>query len=906
MDRPARLPIAAGLLAALVAPSRLPNTPPQVTLELAIDGVPLGGEALALDDESIVRLRLRVDDLDGDRVHARLLAAPDAQGFVAIRGAAAGATREWLWNTSGAAAGRHEFLVEAWDEAEPQRRVRASAALLLQGSRTGRAAQFHDLEGDGRDELFVVAAAGDVGGVVDAGAIARFDRLGAHGPGPLPTLCVAASPQPGDAVGAREGGSFEFGDVTGDGRPDLIGRSGRELLIWSAPPAGRGELGATATLRSSDPTARLGGSGGSDFVLVDVSGDGVLDLVVAAPEADLGGVTDAGELAVFLGGPTLSGVRTPDASLRLPGAVAGDALGRSAASGALRGVQSFRVGDVTGDGRVDLVVAAAAADRGGVVDVGVVAAWAGGPALLGVPAPHALLAPSGLVAGSFLPRLAESEALHLVDVSGDGVLDVVAGAAAAGTGGALFCWRGGPLLTGTRAADAVLQRSAPVAHDELGAPDRGPGLLFHDLDGDGTSDLLAVAPRADVGGVVDAGALFWWRGGAWSGVVHETATLARASPGAFERLGEAGGGVQLADVTGDGRADVVVGCSRATGAAPESGVVAVWAGGVAWSGATAPSAELRANGAAPFDRLGEVDVVPGGAGCGVLLLDVTGDAIADVVGVAPAADRAGIANCGAAYVWSGGAALAGGGVVLPVATLADPFAIVNGYLGHHPGAGWGVRAGDFTGDGVADLALLLPSLSGMSTLVAAARARVFVFAGGAALAGTPVPFATLDSPQQRDEAGVRDDDLLLVDLDDDGAAELLLHAPKFDHPSGRNVDSIGALLRFRGGRAGLSTAVALHDPRAADGAAALSRFLAPRDVDSDGRLDLALLQPRADRGSGRELGQLLLWRAPGSLGSPPPLTLPPGTTPPPLPDPTLLPELASPGLRLGDRSRLGE
>ena len=892
------LPIVAALLAC--------NDPPQITLELPAGAAPPGVVGPSFDDDAVVRLRLRVDDVDGDRVHARLLAAPDTQGFVAIRGEAAGATREWRWNTGGAAAGHHEFIVEAWDEAEPHRRVRARVAPLLQGSRAGRAAQFHDLEGDGQDELYVVAVAGDVALVPDAGAIVRFDRLGARAPGPLPTLCVAALPQPRGEVGTREGGSFEFGDMTADGRADLIARSGAELLVWSAPPAGRGWLGATATLRSSDPNAPLGGSGGSDFVLADLNGDGVLDLVAAAPEADVGGVVDAGELCLFFGNAVLAGTRTPDGSLRLPGAAPGDALGRIAALGATAGVQSFRIGDVTGDGVVDVVVAAAAADRGGVADVGVVAVWAGGPALNGTPAPHALLVTSGAAAGTFLGRMQESEGLHLVDVSGDGVLDVVAGAVAAGSGGQLFCWRGGPLLVGTRVPDAVLQRSAPVGNDELGAADRGPGLLFRDLDGDGITDLLAVAPLADVGGVVDAGALFWWRGGAWSGVVPETASLRRASPGAFERLGDVGGGVQFADVTGDGYEDVVVGCPRATGAVAESGVVALWSGGAAFAGPTTPAAELRVGGAAAFDRLGEIDVVPGGAGCGVVLVEVTGDGVVDVVAVAPAADWNGVANSGAAYVWNGGGALAAGGVVLPSATLANPVPLMNGYLGHHSGNGWSARAGDFTGDGIADLALLLPSVSGMSTLVAGVMARCFIFAGGAALAGTPAPFATADSPQQRDEAGLRDDDLLLFDLDDDGAAELLLHAPKFDHPSGNGPDSIGALLCFRGGRSGAVAPLVLHDPLALDGAGEQARFLSPRDVDGDGRLDLALLQPRADRGSGQELGQLLLWRAFGTLGGSPPTTLPPGAPAPPRNDPALLPEIASAGRRLGDRARLGE
>lgn len=895
--------LVAASLAAGVAASARADSPPVVTLELP-------RHPGWLHDGQVVRVTVRVDDADGDLVSARLLAAPDSQGFVALRDAPAGSARSWWWNTTGAALGPHAFVVEAWDSFDPARRVRASATVRLTGASDGAAVRFHR-EAGLRDELVTaIASAGDVQGIVDAGALVRFHSFGARGPGLPPTLLAAASPQPAARLGARAGNSFELGDVTGDGRLDVVARSGGELEVWSAPAPGVGLVGSSATLRSSDPAAGFLGTHGASFFLADVSGDGVLDVVAVAPFADVGGVTDAGEIAVFLGGAALVGTPAPSASLRIPGAVAGDALGHVVASplGVHVGVESVVAADVTGDGIADLIALAALADAGGRVDAGRAFVWEGGAALSGTPAPRATLDPASLIAGDRLGALEECESLYVADWSGDGVLDVLVGCALAGSGGSLFFWRGGAALTGARDADARLHRGAGAADDAIGCTASGLGIHVADLDGDGTSDLLAAAPRADLGGATDAGVLLFFRGGAWNGDVAESATLQRATPLAGDRLAEAHGGVQFADVTGDGRIDVVVAAPLALGAAPASGLVAVFAGGPgAWSGTTVATAELQVPGAAANDRLCETATSPGGAnGCGLLLVDATGDGIEDVVAVAAAADLGGLVDAGGAWVFSGGAALAAGGVVAPLAELRDRFPTASGFAGHHVAGGWGVRAGDVTGDGIADLALVAPSLAGMSSVVANVATRVLLFAGGAAMTGAPATFAWTDAAQQHDEGGLARDDLRLLDLDDDGAAEIVLFAPHFDAPDGSPRFSTGALLVHPGGRPGRLEALALHDAAASDGASVRARWLAERDYDGDGTLDLLLVQPLADAGRTDAAGKLLLWRGAGNRGSDRSTqraVTPPGT---PGPQPALAPECATAGARLGDAARLGE
>jgi hypothetical protein len=55
--------------------------------------------------------------------------------------------------------------------------------------------------------------------------------------------------------------------------------------------------------------------------------------------------------------------------------------------------------------------------------------------------------------------------------------------------------------------------------------------------------------------------------------------------------------------------------------------------------------------------------------------DVTGDGVVDIVGVAAAADVAGVVDAGAVYLWTGGPSLAG--AAGPTATWTIP----NGFAG---------------------------------------------------------------------------------------------------------------------------------------------------------------------------------------------------------------------------------
>jgi hypothetical protein len=762
------LPLLVGLVSALaqgtggraagrgkVGAPRASNSPPVVTTTLPSKPV--------FTTRDVVRFRITVTDPDGDHVNLKIVRGPDELTFLPMTNENSGATRDIVWFAVGGNA--PELVLEAWDDVTPNNKVQFHFPMLVVGD-SGWAPQWQalDLDQDGDLEFVTRALPFAQSGPFanGAGAFALFadpyppkgsDWVGSG---------LTTSPQHPKAQLGYTIGSMQFADVTGDGVLDLIGvdlDQGGTVYVWKGPLTSHPSSAPDAVLHGNDLAKGYVSSNSHPVWIEDVTGDGVPDVVVAFPLASTAAL-EAGEVCVFAGGPGILGTPAPTATLLAPGAVAHDWLGHLKDDR-----QALWIGDVSGDGIPDVVVCADRADHHGIVNAGRIFVWAGGSSLSGRPAPLATLQRSSAAKYEALGRMNDydfgnglrtgtTEGIRLVDVTGDGVLDVVAGCTRAfaqpppnySPQGAIFVWKGGATLSGTLDPDATLRGGSTFQHALLGQLGWGAqGLQFADVNSDGITDVIAGTRYVNVNGQASAGAIFVWNGGALSGTVNPTAILTAASPKASDGLALYPDALQVVDVTGDGVPDVVAVSPYVYDTAYAQGAVRVWASNGGFSGVTTPTAFLHVPNAAAFDNLGSSDgsanTNPDYLEVGSLMVvaDVTGDGVNDLVVGAPEADANSVFASGAVYVWNGGSRLASNATFAPDATLTDPAPLGGDELGFRNNEGPAIHVVDFDGDGVLDVATLNRWDGGY--VYKPQPGEVLVWRGGSTLTGAAPAYA---------------------------------------------------------------------------------------------------------------------------------------------------------------------
>jgi hypothetical protein len=360
---------------------------------------------------------------------------------------------------------------------------------------------------------------------------------------------------------------------------------------------------------------------------------------------------------------------------------------------------SVASGDVNGDGRADVILGQPSAAYNGVGSGSVFVVY-------GRPTPGDVdltaLGGGGFRLDGTGPGDSFGASVAVVgDMTGDGISEIVASSPGESPSsrqhsGSVYVIYGAPSSGGfplSQIGAYGFRIDGAVANDNVGAVAGGG-----DVNGDGRADVVIGASGADRNGKEDCGVAYVVFGkGRDSTTPVDLAGLGSAGfamtgPAAFDYLGSA---VAAGDVTGDGRADVVVGASGWGYNSGDPGQVFV----VYARSSTAPvdlanlgSGGFRLTGAAPNDGLGYSVAVIG---------DMTGDGRSEIAVSAPEASDGGRAQAGAVYVIFGSASSGG----FPLSQIG-----AYGFRIDGPGLGTGygyfttaVAGGDVNGDGRADV-----------------------------------------------------------------------------------------------------------------------------------------------------------------------------------------------------------
>jgi hypothetical protein len=351
----------------------------------------------------------------------------------------------------------------------------------------------------------------------------------------LATTCGAArsasaAPAAGGALTHRVPGDFD-----GDGKPDLaIGAPGHDYVRISYSTSHGGSNTAVLTAHA----AHVGPMGfGAGLAVGDFNGDGYADLAVAAPEFEQKKFDEQGAVFLFAGGK--HGLQKVG---RLMHQYPASDDGTHEFGAALAAV------DVNGDGFADLAVSQPLNSHR------FVAVFPG--SAHGLRAAH----PSTVhVTGAY--------ALAFGDVNGDGHPDLVLGLPYTGPDTDEFFAGNVDVVLGSAAGltskvRAFSAKAIGAGHDAA----LGSSLAIGDVNGDGFADVVAGAPDHN-----EIAVLLGSRHGLHAGDV-QLITQQQLFTGPTHYLDDFGSAVAAADVTRDGRADVVVGASGAkVGAADYAG-----------------------------------------------------------------------------------------------------------------------------------------------------------------------------------------------------------------------------------------------------------------------------------------------------------------------------------------------
>ncbi|HEX4565731.1 MAG TPA: FG-GAP-like repeat-containing protein [Vicinamibacterales bacterium] len=268
----------------------------------------------------------------------------------------------------------------------------------------------------------------------------------------------------GAAAGANAGAYLDLGDMSGDGRRDLIvgapgngSTAGIVYIIFGGPDrSGLISLNtAEARITSSTP-GNLFGAATANGNIITVESSNPKDLVVGAPGANGG----KGAVYLYTGAfPLNARLTDADARLTIVGE-AGDQLGAALATG-----------DLDKDGHREIIIGAPGNNRVYIIK--------GSPSLSGTIDLGATPGAAAAIIGA--PGIGRS--LIAGDITGDGIYDVLIGAPSQN------------VVYGFTGSTGVIPTTAAISFSGVSAGDEaGTSIRLLDIDDDGKTDIVISAP----------------------------------------------------------------------------------------------------------------------------------------------------------------------------------------------------------------------------------------------------------------------------------------------------------------------------------------------------------------------------------------------------------------------------